>query len=292
MNSFSMSFWIVPPSLLPAARPARSATARYIASRTLAEQLTVIDVVTSSSGMPSKSALHVVERRDRDALAADLAARARVVGVVAHERRHVEGGREAGLPLREQEVEARVGVLGACRSRRTGASSTAGRGTCSGRRRACTGTRRACRCARRSPRDVVGACRAARPPCRRRSRSAPVAPASRRYARSSQSRFVIVATGPSTRPALLEECAQALDAVLAGERRGEGLDLEAAARRASADSTAARVARFAWRSATGGRLASSRRERGGLVREPLVGHDAIDDPETTGASAAPIMLPR
>ena len=35
--------------------------------------------------------LHVGERVDRDPFATDLAERARVVGVVAHERRHVEG---------------------------------------------------------------------------------------------------------------------------------------------------------------------------------------------------------
>ena len=55
--------------------------------------------------------LHVVERVDGDALAADLAERARVVGVVAHQRRHVEGGREAGLAVLEQVVEALVGLL-------------------------------------------------------------------------------------------------------------------------------------------------------------------------------------
>ena len=41
---------------------------------------------------------HVVEAADRDADLADLALRHRVVGVVAHLRRQVEGDREAGLP--------------------------------------------------------------------------------------------------------------------------------------------------------------------------------------------------
>ena len=59
-----------------------------------------------------EEALEVVERGDRDALLAHLAARARMVGVVAHERGHVEGGRESRLPLREQVFEARVRVLG------------------------------------------------------------------------------------------------------------------------------------------------------------------------------------
>src|SRR5262249_34123840 len=49
-------------------------------------------------------------RRDGDALAADLATRARVVGVVAHEGGHVEGGGQPRLTLAEEEVEARVRV--------------------------------------------------------------------------------------------------------------------------------------------------------------------------------------
>ena len=55
---------------------------------------------------------HVVDGRDRHALASNFAERAFVVGVVAHQRRHVERGREPVLALAEQEVEARVGVLG------------------------------------------------------------------------------------------------------------------------------------------------------------------------------------
>ena len=55
---------------------------------------------------------HVVDRVDGDALAPDLAERARVIRVVAHQRRHVERRREAGLPVREQVLEARVRLLG------------------------------------------------------------------------------------------------------------------------------------------------------------------------------------
>ena len=55
MNSFSMSFWIVPPSA-DSGTPRRSAIAKYIARMMLAEQLTVIEVVMSASGMPSNSA--------------------------------------------------------------------------------------------------------------------------------------------------------------------------------------------------------------------------------------------
>src|SRR5205814_59010 len=45
------------------------------------------------------------------------AAGARMVGVIAHQRGHVEGGREARLALREQVLEARVRVLGAAEAR-------------------------------------------------------------------------------------------------------------------------------------------------------------------------------
>ena len=62
--------------------------------------------------MPSSSDLHVGERVDRDARAADLAERARVVGVVAELRRQVEGDREPGLPALEQVAVARVRLLG------------------------------------------------------------------------------------------------------------------------------------------------------------------------------------
>ena len=61
--------------------------------------------------------LHVVERVDGDALAPDLAERARVVGVVAHQRRHVERRREPGLAVVEQVAEALVGLLGGAEAR-------------------------------------------------------------------------------------------------------------------------------------------------------------------------------
>jgi hypothetical protein len=59
----------------------------------------------------SEQRLHVGERVDRDALAADLAQRARVIRVVAHERRHVERGREPRLPVVEEVPEALVRLL-------------------------------------------------------------------------------------------------------------------------------------------------------------------------------------
>ena len=55
--------------------------------------------------------LHVIERVDGDALAAHLALGARMVGVVAHQRRHVERRREARLAVVEQVAEALVRLL-------------------------------------------------------------------------------------------------------------------------------------------------------------------------------------
>ena len=123
MYSLRMSAWIVPPSR-SGETPCRSATHTYWASTTAAGALTVIEVVTRSSGMPREQILHVGQRVHRHALAADLAQRAGVVGVVAHQGGHVEGRGEAGLAVVEQVAEALVGVLAPCRSRRTGASST------------------------------------------------------------------------------------------------------------------------------------------------------------------------
>ena len=111
MYSFRMSVWIVPPSLSRGdalllghadvereqdrGGPADRHRDRDLAERDAAEQR-----------------LHVVERVDRDALAPDLAERAGVVGVVPHQRRHVERRREAGLAVVEQVAEALVGLLG------------------------------------------------------------------------------------------------------------------------------------------------------------------------------------
>jgi hypothetical protein len=53
--SFSTSFWTVPESECRVT-PFFSATAMYIARRTIAVELMVIDVLTLSSGMPANSA--------------------------------------------------------------------------------------------------------------------------------------------------------------------------------------------------------------------------------------------
>ena len=72
---------------------------------------------------------HVGQRVDRDAALADFAARLRRVGVVAHERRHVERDREPVLTLLAAGNDTARWSAWRCRSRRTGASSRAGRGS-------------------------------------------------------------------------------------------------------------------------------------------------------------------
>ncbi len=61
--------------------------------------------------VPRSRSLHVVERVDRDALPSDLAERARMVRVVAHQRRHVERSRQSRLAVLEQVAEALVRLL-------------------------------------------------------------------------------------------------------------------------------------------------------------------------------------
>ena len=120
-----------------AARPAAARRATYSASRMIAVALIVIDVDTRSSGIPSKSSVHVLDRVDRDADAADFARGHRMVGVVAHLRRQIERHAQAADALREQIAIPGVRFARRCRTRRTGASSTAGRGTSSAGCRAC-----------------------------------------------------------------------------------------------------------------------------------------------------------
>ena len=59
---------------------------------TMAGALIVIDTETSCQVDAVEERAHVVERVDGDAEPADLAERARVVAVEAHERRQVERG--------------------------------------------------------------------------------------------------------------------------------------------------------------------------------------------------------
>ncbi len=57
---------------------------------------------------PLEQRLHVLQRVDRHPLATDLAQRARMIGVVAHQRRHVERRRQPRLAVLEQIPETLV----------------------------------------------------------------------------------------------------------------------------------------------------------------------------------------
>ncbi len=84
---------------------------------------------------PVEQRLEVVEGIRGDAAAADLALAPRIVGVQAHERRHVERDREAASGRARSGSGSGRSSPPACRTRRTGASSRAGPGTSRGRRR-------------------------------------------------------------------------------------------------------------------------------------------------------------
>ena len=75
MYSLRMSFWTVPRSWSPPDALLLGDQLVEQEQAATAGALIVIDVETSSSGMPSKSELHVGERVDRDAGPPHLAAR-------------------------------------------------------------------------------------------------------------------------------------------------------------------------------------------------------------------------
>ena len=84
----------------------------YIAQIGAAGELIVIDVETRSSGRPSSRTSMSARLLTADAARPELALGLGIVGVVAVQRRHVVGDRQAGLAGVEQLPEARVRVLG------------------------------------------------------------------------------------------------------------------------------------------------------------------------------------
>ena len=128
MYSLRMSFWVVP-------RSCSAGHALLLADELVEEQQHARRRVDRHRGRdlverdPVERRAHVVDRVDRDAGAADLAEAARVVGVQAELGRQVERHRQPGRAVLEQVAVALVGLLGASRSPRTGASSTAACGT-------------------------------------------------------------------------------------------------------------------------------------------------------------------
>ncbi len=133
--------------------------------------------------------LHVGERVDRDALAADLAERARMVGVVAHQRRHVERGRQAGLAVLEQVAEPLVRLLRRAEpgelAHRPEPAAVHRRVDAARERELCPASRGRAR-SRHRRRPASRAARSRRPRSWRRAR--PAAPASRRSARATPPR--------------------------------------------------------------------------------------------------------
>ncbi len=111
MYSLRMSVWIVPPRRLARDPLAlgRHDVEREHHRRRRVDRHRHGHLVQRN---PVEQRLHVGQRVDRHALAPDLAQRAWMVGVVAHQRGHVERGREAGLAVIEQVVKAPVGLGG------------------------------------------------------------------------------------------------------------------------------------------------------------------------------------
>ena len=116
MYSFRMSFCSVPESWFQST-PCFSATARYMAQITGAGELMVIDTVTSPSGMPrnriSMSSSELMDTPHLPTSPSDVG----VIGVVAHERRQIEGHRKSGLSLAQQIKVAAIGFFRSGESR-------------------------------------------------------------------------------------------------------------------------------------------------------------------------------
>ena len=91
--------------------PCRSAVTSIMQNTGTAGPEIVIDVVTSLERDVAEQHVHVGGGVDRDAAVADLAEALRVVGVAAHQRRHVEGHREPAAAAVEDHLVALVGLL-------------------------------------------------------------------------------------------------------------------------------------------------------------------------------------
>ena len=111
MNSFRMSFWIVPDSRLPVCSLLfrdgeihREQHRRRRVDRHRGGDVRERD--------PVEQPLHVGERHDAHAALPDLAERELVVGISSHQRRKVEGDAEPGAASGEQRLVALVGLLG------------------------------------------------------------------------------------------------------------------------------------------------------------------------------------
>ena len=109
MYSLKMSVCSVP-LRTPRSTPWRSAATRYMQNTGTAGPLIVIDVVMSLERQLVEQHLHVLGRVDRHTAVADLAEAHRVVGVAAHQGRHVERDREPAAAALEDHLVALVGL--------------------------------------------------------------------------------------------------------------------------------------------------------------------------------------
>ena len=109
MYSLRMSVWIVPaePLRLDPLPLGRDDVEREHDRRRRVDRHRHRDLVKRD---PVEKRLHVSDRVDRHPLAAHLAQRARMVRVMAHQRRHVKRRRQAGLPVLKQIMKALVGL--------------------------------------------------------------------------------------------------------------------------------------------------------------------------------------
>ena len=116
MYSFRMSFWSVPLSLARG-MPRFSAATRYMAKITAAVALTVKWLLISSSGIPSK----IISMSSTVSMATPTlptsGSATRIVRVVAHLRRQVQGYAETGLAPLQQESKTLVRLFRGAESR-------------------------------------------------------------------------------------------------------------------------------------------------------------------------------
>ena len=105
------------PSSAARGTPAFSAATMYIAQIGAAGELIVIEVDTRSSGRPSSRTSMSARLLTATPHVPNSPSASGVVGVVAVERRHVVGDREAGLAGAEQLPEPGVRVLGRAEAR-------------------------------------------------------------------------------------------------------------------------------------------------------------------------------
>ena len=110
MNSLRMSFWIVPESFgRHALLLRRDDVEREDRQHRAVHRHRHAHLVERDAG---EERAHVVDRIDRDAGHADIAADARMVGIVAAMGREIEGDGQALLPGREVAPVEGVGILG------------------------------------------------------------------------------------------------------------------------------------------------------------------------------------